>query len=297
MKLEASAAALIRPDATASAFKVIGRNNLVVKAGTVFAGHTFAEDIDVKPDLDPGYIPGADYIVRFDGADLSVSRPTGIPEGETLLGGFHYAPGGNAPSRSGGDDVPAINPYSLWDVGFRPACPDPRGMTLVEAPGGCFWCDIYLTGTNHLADGTSKFGATIADGTDLPRDSNGSPVRRFDYEAAKAAMAAHGKGLLGVDEFFAAAFGVTEKTAAPRDPVTTGLDALRTSRFGLMQATGNMWAWGHDADPDMPRPSFFGGSWLNDEDAGSRCADLGAWPDDSVVNIGARGRSDHLQLG
>jgi len=292
---QAAAPTLIRPDATAPVFKVTGRNSVVVKAGTICAGHTFAEDTPVTLDLDPGYTLGADYVVSFDGTALSVSRPTGIPDGETLLGGFHYAPGGNAAARSGGDDIPAVNPFSLWDIAFRPACPDPRGMTLVETPNGRFWCDIYLTGADHLTNGTSKFGVTITDGNDPPRDADGRPARRFDYETAKAVMASHGKGLLGVDEFFAAAFGVTEKTSARHDPVTTGLDAPRTSRFGLMQATGNLWVWGHDADPDLPRPSIFGGAWL-DGNAGSRCAYLGDWPGYSG-SLGARGRSDHLQLG
>lgn len=301
VKLQTAAPALIRPDATTPVLKVTGRDSLVVKAGTSFAGHTFGEDTSVPLHLnaagEPGYVMGADYIVNFDGTALAVSRPTGLPEGGTLLGGFHYAPGGNAPARSGGDDIPAINPCSLWDIAFRPACPDPRGMTLVEAPGGRFWCDIYLTSSNHLADGTSKFGVTIADGNDLPRYADGKPARRFDYETAKAAMAAHSKGLLGVDEFFAAAFGVTEKTAAARDPKNTGLDAPRTSRFGLMQATGNLWIWGHDADADLPRASLFGGSWLLDGHAGSRCATRDSWPGNSDGNLGARGRSDHLQLG
>ena len=47
----------------------------------------------------------------------------------------------------------------------------------------------------------------------------------------------------------------------------------------------------------MPRPSIFGGSWLYDVYAGSRYADLDFWPGHSDGYIGARGRSDHLQLG
>ena len=296
---QATAATLIKPDPNTPVFKATGSDRLAVKAGTIFAGHTFAEDTPVPLHLgtagEPGYIPGADYVVNVDGDVLSVSRPLDIPEGETLLGGFHYAPGGNAPARLGGDDVPAINPFSLWDIAFRPTCPDPRGMVLVETPGASFWCDIYLTGVNHLGDGTSKFGATIADGKDLPLKANGKKVTRFDYAAAQAVMAAHGKGLLSVEEFFAAALGVTEKTAAARDPETTGLDAPRTSRFGLMQATGNLWVWGHDGDPDEPRASFLGGSWFYDGGAGSRCAYIDHWGDDSSGDLGARGRSDHLQ--
>jgi RNA-directed DNA polymerase len=42
----------------------------------------------------------------------------------------------------------------------------------------------------------------------------------------------------------------------------------------------------------QPRASIFGGSWLNDGNAGSRYANLDYWPDNSNENIGARGRSD-----
>jgi len=171
-------------------------------------------------------------------------------------------------------------------------------MTLVDVPGkGRVWCDIYLLGKDHLKNGTSRHGVTIADGTDRPQNPAGGSFSRFDYDAACAVMKHHGKQLLGAEEFFAAAYGVTEKTAVGADPKTTGLDAPRTSRFGLMQATGNMWVWGTDGHPDIPRASLFGGSWVDDSGAGSRCANLDYWPDNSYGSLGARGRSDHLQLG
>ena len=66
------------------------------------------------------------YVVHVVDGEVTTSRATAIPSGDSVLGGFHYAPGGNAPARSGGDDVPAINPCSLWDVAFRPACADQR---------------------------------------------------------------------------------------------------------------------------------------------------------------------------
>jgi hypothetical protein len=212
-----------------------------------------------------------------------------------VIGGFHFAPGGNAAAIAGGGEGPAINPCSLWDLNFRPACPDPRGMTLVDARAGKFWCDIYLTAADHLA-GTSRFGVAIADGSDLPEQPGGGRFERFDYAAACAVMKHHGKALLSVEEFFAAAYGVTERTARDGDPKITGLDAPRTSKWGLMQATGNMWVWGHDGRPDMPRASIFGGSWLGGDNAGSRYADVGHWPGGSDGSIGARGRGDHLQL-
>jgi len=43
----------------------------------------------------------------------------------------------------------------------------------------------------------------------------------------------------------------------------------------------------------MARPSIFGGSWINGQNAGSRYANLDNWPDNSNDDISARGRSDH----
>ena len=285
---------LVKTDPNLPALKVTGRDSLVISAGTSFAGRSFGED---TPVLLPrqGLIPGADYVVAASGEPIAL-RLTRLPDDDSYIGGFHFAPGGNAEGRAGGDDVPAINPYSLWDRNFRPACVDPRGMALVHKPGGLFWCDIYLTGANCHVDGTSKFGVPIADGDECPCDPDGDHYAQFDYATAAAVMAAHGKGLLNVEEFFAAAFGVTEKSAHKGDPRTTGLDAPRTSRFGLMQATGNLWVWGHDGDPDTPRASVFGGSWFYGVDAGSRYAYVACkWPEDSDGALGARGRSDHLQ--
>jgi RNA-directed DNA polymerase len=47
----------------------------------------------------------------------------------------------------------------------------------------------------------------------------------------------------------------------------------------------------------QPRASMFGGSWINDDDAGSRHANVAYnWPDNSNDNLGARGRSDDPYL-
>jgi hypothetical protein len=286
---------LMKADPTAPAILVVG-NSLSIRGGTTFNGRCFDADtpIEMRADL----IAGTDYGIIVGAETVEIAKLLDPPTSEFCLGGFHFAAGGNAPARAGGDEVPAINPYSLWDINFRPSCPDPRGMVLVQGPRAPFWCDIYLLGVGHLAGGTSRLGATIADGNSPPDNPAGGQFDELDYATAAAVMAHHGKGLLGIEEFFAAAYGVTEKTAHDGDPSVTQLDAPRTSRFGLMQATGNMWQWGHDGDPDQPRASIFGGSWWSDGGAGSRCAAVAYyWPDNSVENLGARGRSDHLQLG
>jgi hypothetical protein len=289
-------AILVKADPTKPAIFVTGPNTAAISSGIVFGGVTFTKSAAI---LLPkgGLKAGCDYAVAIaaDGSP-TLEELNGVPADEKYLGGFHFAPGSNASARAGGDAQPAINPYSVWDINFRPACPDPRGMALVETPRGRCWVDIYLTGVDHLTDGTSKFGAAIADGSSKPANPAGGRFSKFDYEAACAIMKHHGKGLLSLDEFFAAAFGVTEKTSCGRDPKVTGIDVARTSKFGLMQATGNMWIWGHDGDPDEPRASIFGGSWLTGDSAGSRYAFVAFWPDFSDGYLGARGRSDHLQL-
>jgi hypothetical protein len=293
---ESALPSLIKRDPSAAALIARGRADVAVKAGTIFGGVTFAEDTPVVFDVD--LEAGNDYAVIVKDGSLGYVRLASAAIGDDILGGFHFAPGGNAGARDGGDSEPAINPRSLWDRNFRPACPDPRGMALIETPSGKFWCDIYLTGVDHLADGTSRFGATIADGDDPPAKPGRGHFAKFDYETALAVMKLHGKGLLSFAEFAAAAFGVREKTACHDNPRTTALDAPRTSRCGLIQATGNMWTWGHDGDPDEPRASIFGGSWLGGGNAGSRCASVAYyWPRYSGGNLGARGRGDHLQLG
>lgn len=287
----ASTATIARPDAGTSIFLVTGAETISIRAGTLIGTTSFDRDTPLSAS---GFAVGTDYaVVIEDGEPMLYACGLQIPE--SAIGGFHFAPGGHALARAGGDTTPAINPASCWDIGFRPACPDPRGMALVEHNGLRFWADIYLLGTDHIAKGTSRFGQTIADGKSLPHAPDGkSKVKKLDYATAVAIYARHGKQLLGAEEFFAAADGVTERTSADNDPETTGLDAPRTSRFGMMQATGNMWVWGNDGHPDDLRPSLFGGSWLSGSLAGSRCALLDYWPGHSNVYISARGRSDHL---
>ena len=281
-----------------------------IRAGTTISidGDDFTFDQDTE--LQTGELkPGTDYaIVLFEEGDWSITPTlarlfTTVPaDGRDVplnaIGGFHFAPGGNAKGIEGGDSTPAINPCSIWDMGFRPACPDPRGMALVSTEAGpAFWADIYLLGTNHHEDGTSRHGATIADGYSRPQSVNGTGrSAKLDYLTAVEICTHHGKRLMTAVEFFAAAYGVKERSSIDDEPDTCGLDAKRTSRFGLMQATGNMWVWGTDGHPDDPRPSFFGGSWIYGSDAGSRFAGLDYWPEYSNEFIGVRAASDHLNL-
>ena len=265
-------------------------------------------------------VAGTDYAlwVKTGGVLEVTSSFTSPPvAGSRLVGGFHYAPGGNATGTSGGDSTPAINQYSLWDLKWRPSGDDPRGMHLV---GGGFWGDIYITGVDHIINGTSKYNVTIADGSSPPRipvafGGNGSTVYgSYNWWEAAEVLHSHGKRLPTYMEYCALAYGVTEATSRGSDPGTTGLDAARTSKWGTMQATGNMYIWGADlggpyaaagyvATPGtrgstyyLPNAVVFGGDWGGGAGAGSRGSSWGAAPSSSYSNFGSRGVSDHMKL-
>lgn len=300
-----SISSLTRASTAAPAFIATGRAALALQGEIIAAGTSFPAGAVVampaaehKPGSDFGiFVDGGTLIALPDTRDTSAAIPGPLENGLVQIGGFHFAPGGNASARSGGDDIPAVNPFSIWDLSFRPACPDPRGMFTIALPDGSrSWIDIYKLGVDHLKDGTSRCGVTIADGESLPvRIGGNGKVARLDFPTAQEILGHHGKQLLTYDEFRGAAFGVTEKTAAGKDPKVTALDAPRTSRFGMMQATGNLWDWGTDGDPDNPRASLFGGLWWSGGCAGSRYANLVFWPGLSDGNISARGRCGHMR--
>ncbi|NIJ40356.1 hypothetical protein FHS78_000626 [Parvibaculum indicum] len=213
----------------------------------------------------PALTAGTDYAIYAcsDGtlqASANFSAPAGYTNiTSTRIGGFHYAPGGNAPAQAGGDTTPQINPYSLWDLKWRPACPDPRGMAFVADR---FWCDIYLTGTDVDVNGSSRNGVTIADGSSPPKvpamfGGNGSTAYgSLTWFEARELLNSVGKDLLDYGEFMAAAHGTTESVGRGNDPVSTGLgnsnagssnaDEKFTSKWGIVQATGCMYVWGRD---------------------------------------------------
>ena len=133
-----SANAFYKTSVTSVAFTVTGAGTISVNAGTIVecAGvlTTYATATAVTM---PSLSAGTDYAIYqcSDGtirADANFSAPTGYTTANSRqIGGFHYAPGGNATAMAGGNTTPAINPYSVWDLKFRPRCVDPRGMALV----------------------------------------------------------------------------------------------------------------------------------------------------------------------
>lgn len=323
-----------------------GAQTLYLAAGTmaVVGGVPMVFDVDT-PVVMPPLLAGTDYAVYVcaDGtvrADTSFAIPVGYTASNSRkIGGFHYglvAPGTtpgaglfntvtSSPlvsmvwSQGDVDAIAGINQYSIWDLAYRPASADPRGMVCVMDR---FWVDIYLTGTNHIVTGTSAAGTDVASGTVLPiipsaYGGNGSEEYTVLtwYEAAEIAFS-QAKRLLSYQEFAAAAFGVTENQSlggASATPPATLRQPGYTSKYGVEQATGHVNVWGAAAHGvagvawatgprrgqsyGTPYAALFGGSRTNGAYSGSRAS---AWNNSAWASnwaIGLRCACDHLQLG
>lgn len=288
----------------------------------------------------PSLTAGTNYAIwcKTDGAlEASSNHVTPPAANARRIGGFHYAPGGNASAQDGGDTTPQINAYSFWDLKWRPTCPDPRGMTLVA---GRFWADIYLCGVDHHTDGTSAYDKTIADGAAPPKipaafDGNGSTAYSDgNWWNFAEVMTSHGKRLPTYAEFAALAYGVKEAYSIHDDPIKTGLvngvgspgtgedlNANKyTSKWGVIQASGNLWTWGSDFsyrtgsgvegwktstggrgslyllnDTGLVA-AIFGGGWSYGVDSGSRASRWHVYPWLFGNGVSGRGVCDHLQL-
>jgi hypothetical protein len=301
------------------------------KAGTkVDVSGTLVEFAIATSITMPTFADGTDYAIWCkDDATIQATTDFAAAPGAgnwRKIGGFHYAPGGNAAAVAGGDTTPAINEYSLWDVKFRPSCSDPRGMALVA---GSFWTDIYLCGVDHLTNGTSKYNVTIADGSNppkIPTKFGGSGSSAYStltwWEAGEVAQS-WGKRLPTYDEFAALAYGTTEATSSGgTDVPTTGVSGtgatsawnVFTSKWGAIQASGCMYVWGEEfgggtgtaawtantggrgSTYQLENAALFGGYWGDTSTSGSRASVWANSPTTSYHNFGLRGVSDHLIL-
>lgn len=265
-------------------------------------------------------VTGTDYAIwlKPTGTLEATSNHTSPPVANSRkIGGFHYAPGGNATAQAGGNTTPQINEYSFWDLKFRPTCSDPRGMTLV---GGGYWVDIYLTGVDAITNGSSKYNIVMADGSSPPKvptmfGGNGTTsYGTYTWFEAMELATAFGKRCPTQQEFMSAMYGTTEASSIGTDQVSTILNAAYTSKWGVVQATGVLWVWGSDrggpfasaawnantegrgSEYNAPNAAFFGGAWGNASAAGSRCSAWHYAASASDVAIGSRFVSDHLQL-
>jgi len=311
-------------DNSSVGFTLTGIDTIQIKAGTVVevANQLIVFNLATYVTM-PTLTAGTDYAIYVCSngvliADSNFSAPTGYgTTNSRKIGGFHYAPGGNATANSGGSTTPQINPYSLWDIKFRPTCIDPRGMTLVN---GSFWSDIYLTGVDWYTNGTSKYNVTQADGGSPPKipfgyGGNGSTAyANYNWWNATEVVTSVGKRLPNYNEYSALAYGTTEASSIGSDQASTILNATYTSRWGVIQASGVLWTWGNEfggpyagaswvATPltrgsayNLSNAVLFGGSWGDGSSSGSRCSSWFLAPSNSIGAFGSRAVCDHLIL-
>ena len=251
----------------------------------------------------------------------------------TTLGGFHYSlvPHTEKPTGNKGEadmvKLRGINAHSIWTKWFRPIS-NPEGMVYILGK----WYDVYLLNSEHIANGTSKTGLTIAAGaTDhgraipkipLEYGGNGSiNYGAFKWYHATEIGIAHSKQLISYEEFMGIAYGVVEGT----DSSTVGetiIGAVEhypelTSKFGIEQATGTEYLWGADVNANANSPSWqdvvegrgqiyassselnaviLGGYRGYGVHAGSRCSSWHYFVWNSSWDVGCRFASDHLKL-
>jgi hypothetical protein len=306
-----------------------------IVAGSVLNGKLYSSATAVTM---PSHTNNTDYAIWQNpttGALVGDASFTTAPAGATggsVVGGYHYIPSGRPTAVNNGSPTSAaeILEFSIWDLTWRPECPDPRGMACID---GRFWCDLYLcgstsyAGTDFSAVPSSKIGLTIADNNAPPRipgfyGGNGSTAYSLDGDLQPGswinfAEVAHsfGKRFLDWSEFSAAAFGAPEAGSRGTDPGTVIWE--RQSKWGLAQATGTLWSWGAGtegnrltttttysthtggrgsllAGPDGPRAVRLGGNWDVGADSGSRSANWNANPWNGGSGISARFAAGHL---
>lgn len=305
-----------------SLFYKTAATTISVVAGAVLNGKIYATATAVT--MPGSHTNNTDYAIwqnATTGALVADASFTTAPAGATggsIVGGYHYVPSGRPTAVNNGSPTAAaeILEFSLWDLTWRPACPDPRGMVCIE---GGFWMDLYLCGATSYAGSTfsavpsSRIGLTIADGSSPPLvpaqyGGNGSTAyangKWFTFAEVAASF---GKRLPRWQEFSAAAFGAPEASSRGTDPGTVQWE--RVSKFGLAQATGVMWQWGQETcsagapsawtagtetdsrgqvyGPET-RAVILGGNWSITSLSGSRCADWSASPWGSASVFGAR---------
>lgn len=248
---------------------------------------------------------------------LNATYPSGYDaDTSRKIGGFHtlcLAAGTISGHPLTGYATKAILPYSVWDLKWRPASSDPRG--LVYSTKLNRWGDIYLMSGTGL-NSASAFGAAFT-------------VSR-DWNSFVDDLAALGKRLMWDWEFQVFAEGSNEETniSDSASPGTTGghVDTAgrrMLSNIGCEDCCGVVWQWLLDqsyqndatysstwAYCDLPgaKGSLYrqgatgdvklraGGLWADGSNCGSRArkASCCRWSADSA--FGGRGCTEHLRL-
>lgn len=304
---------------------------LSVVANAVLNGHRYATTTAVTM---PAHASNQDYAIWQNpttGAlvgDASFTTAPAAATGGSIVGGYHHIPAGRPTAYNNGSPTAAaeILEYSIWDLTWRPSCPDPRGMACID---GRFWADIYFCGATSYAGTTfsavpsSRIGLTIADSTAPPRvpafyGGNGSTAYALNagnnagswYNFAEVAHS-FGKRLLWSWEYQAAAYGCREAASRGTDPGTVIWEWA--SKWGLAQAAGVMACWGLERlgiytgsgsntntggrgteFAASPRAVMLGGVFSDGAASGTRAATWHGPPSEGANGIGARFASEHV---
>jgi len=332
----------LKPNANVPLFTKATVTTLTIPIGfevTIGDGSVKLESVytlDLDADLDTGSkVAGTDYFIY---AKIDETFYLSVDKTKTdgrLIGGFHYSLTPSAEALTGNKTeadmvkIRGINEHSFWDLKWRPVA-EPEGMVYINGK----WYDIYLLNSEHIINGTSKAGLTIAGGAvdanaraipkiPLEYGGNGSVnYGAFKWFHATEIGQSHSKMLISYEEFMGIAYGVVEGTDSSIVGETI-IGAVEhypelTSKFGVEQATGTQYIWGSDligtttgtftwkdeaeqrgqiySIGNSPNAVLLGGFRDDGVYAGSRCSYWAyyVWP--SAWLIGCRFASDHLKL-
>jgi hypothetical protein len=302
-----------------------------ITAGSVLNGVVY--DTATAVTMPGSFSDNVDYAIwqhPTTGALVADASFTSAPAGATggsIVGGFHHIPSGRPTAVNSGSPTGSaeILEFSLWDLTWRPTCPDPRGMTCVD---GRFWCDLYFCGSTSYAGSdftavpSSKIGLTIADENNpplIPAFYGGDGTTAYSLVDSKEAgswydfaevASSFGKRLISWLEFQHAAFGGPENGSRGTDPGTVIWE--RASLWGLAQSTGTLYSWGSDVQGntgggwtsatgsrgDVYQSGYsavlLGGLWFGGSISGSRCASWTFAPSFADAYVSARFAAGHL---
>ena len=280
---------------------------------------------------------GTDYYVYAKSdATFYISANDAITA-DRLIGGFHYGLIGETETVTGNKleadmvKIRGINQYSFWDLKYRPVA-SPKGMVNI----GGKWYDIYLLNSEHITNGTSKAGLTIAGGDSvtagrlmpkIPLEYGGNNTLNYGkftwFQACEVAKA-NAKRLISYSEFPTIAYGVLEGVSSSINAYETVAGKIEhypnlTSKYGIEQATGTQWIWGSDlanyptdtvwawkantdsrgqihSTDNSPTAVILGGYRGDGVNAGSRASAWDHYVWGSGWHIGCRFACDHLEL-
>jgi len=325
-----AAGGFLKADPDSVAFTKTGNGTAEIKAGTTVA---FSDGSQVHFDTStaitmPTLTAGTDYAIWVapDGTiEADTSFTTAPTAGGRRIGGFHYAPGGNASldpagdwnNHTGGDATPQINEYSFYDLKWRPSVADPRGLTLVNES---FWAGIYLMSATTTVAPLHKYNVDPARDGNNPQKpygngttyGNAKPMNLFEC------LSYYGFRAPDVNEFQLLALGVNEeRSIGGSGPGNTGDVSDRskneqTSAWGVFDATGVLQVWCRDSLPDnnqdsgvtegrsdnifrISRFASLGGYWDSGSFSGSRSVFTDT-PSNSSTFVGVRGICHHVIL-